>query len=77
MRPTGLGPSPEDRWKVGDIVRHEHATVGCGELENLVVGEALELWFLVERAHIVASCRERCAHSSPRDVGVEEHAHQS
>ncbi len=55
---------------VSDVGRHEHATFGGGQLQDLRVGEPFELYLGVQGSHVVTAFDEGFAHRTSGDVGV-------
>lgn len=72
MIASGFGPAPQDVREVLDVVGDQDPALMAGNLEQVLVVEALEFWVLVEGKDIVAALPETAADGAPRDVCVQK-----
>lgn len=72
MMAACLSPHPEQGREVLDVVRHQEAPLGCGQLQHVGVVEPLQLPHVAQGENVVAVLTQTSPEDATGDMGVQQ-----
>lgn len=74
MRSLRFGPLARKRREVAAVTGYEDASLGCGQLEHLGIGETLVGRVFGERKHVVLVLAQPQRDAPRREIRIEQQA---